>query len=140
MANWGGGDPGWKYRRSCEGRNRAKVALLTVLCVVPAAAIAANVLDLFPDVAVDRKGHVVVVVVEVVRLLAVPFLAAEGHYFDQAERLFLGLLHRHGHVFSAPRVKPGAVHNGGRGVHSRVIGCPEHRDAKTGAEPQQCGF
>ena len=70
---------------------------LTVLCVVPAAAIAVNVLDLFPDVTVDRKGHVVVVV----RMVAVSFLVAQRHYFDQAERLFLRFPHRHGRVFSA---------------------------------------
>lgn len=98
------------------------MSLLTVLCVVPATAIAANVLYLFPDVTVDRKGHVVVVV----RMLAVPFLVAERHYFDQAERLFLGLLHRHGRVFSTLRGKPSAVHDGGRRIHRRVIGSPEH--------------
>lgn len=92
-------------------------------------------LDLFPDVAVDRKGHVVVVVVVVVlvRLLAVPFLAAERHDFDQAERLFLGFLHRHGRVFSAPRGKPSAAHDGGRRVHSRVIGRLEHRENESGS-------
>ena len=70
--------------------------ILTVPCVVPAAAIAANVLDLFPDVTVDRKWHVVVVV----RMVAVSFLVAQRHYFDQAERLFLRFPHRHGRVFS----------------------------------------
>lgn len=82
------------------GRNRTRLEpILTVLCVVPAAAVAANVLDLFPDVTVDRKGYVVVVV----RMVAVPFLVAQRHYFDQAERLFLRFLHSHGRVFSAPR-------------------------------------
>lgn len=99
-------------------------------------------LYLFPDVTVDRKGHVVVVVV---RMLAVPFLAAERHYFDQAERLFLRLLHGYGRVFSAPRGKPSAVHDGGRRVHYRVIGRLEHRHAKTRGKLQcaalrQCGF
>ena len=95
--------------------------LLTVLCVVPAAAIAANVLYLFPDVTVDRKGHVVVVV----RMLAVPFLVAERHYFDQAKRFFLRFLHRYGR-FSAPRGKPSAVHDGGRRIHRRVMDRPKH--------------
>ena len=107
---------------------------LTVLRVVPAAAVAANVLDLLPDVTVDRKGHVVVVL----RILAVPLLVAQRHDFDQAERLFLGLLHRHGRVFSAPRGKPGAVHDGGRGVHRRVIGRLEHyRDAERREEKKR---
>lgn len=96
--------------------------ILTVLCVVAAAAVAANVLDLFPDVTVDGKGHVVVVV----RILAVPFLAAQRHDSDQAERLLLRFLHRHGRVFSAPRGKPSAVHDGGRRIHRRVIGRLEH--------------
>lgn len=112
----------------CGRSRRANQAPpLTVLRVIPAAAVAANVLDLLPDVTVDRKGHVVVVL----RILAVPLLVAQRHDFDQAERLFLGLLHRHGRVFSAPRGKPGAVHDGGRGVHRRVIGRLEHyRDAE----------
>lgn len=89
--------------------------LLTVLGVVAAAAIAANVLNLFADVTVDGEGHVVVVVV--LRLQSGPFLAAaERHDSDQAERLFLGLLRRHGRVFSAPRGEPGAAHEDGRGV------------------------
>lgn len=102
-------------------------------------------LDLFPDVTVDVKGHVVVVVVVVMvlllvllvlRLLAVSLLvaaaaAAQRHDFDQAERLFLGFLHRHGRVFSAARGKPGAVHDARRGVHARVIGRLEHRVNKT---------
>lgn len=114
------------------GRPRAKprkrTRLLTVLRVVPATAVAANVLDLFPDVTVDRKGHVVVVVVVVaVWMLAVPLLVVvERHYFDQAERLLLGLLHRHGHVFSEARGEPSAVHDGGRWVHRRVVARPEH--------------
>lgn len=116
--------PGWQHRRAAMGES-----LLTVLRVVPAAAIAANVLYLFPDVTVDRKGHVVVVM----RMLAVPFLVAERHDFDQAERLFLRLLHRHGRVFSAARAEPSAVHDGGRRIHRRVIDRLEHLDAKTGA-------
>lgn len=92
-------------------------------------------LYLFPDVTVDRKGHVVVVVM-VVRMLAVPFLAAERHYFDQAERLFLRLLHGYGRVFSAPRCKPSAVHDGGRRIHYRVTGCLEHRHAKPRGDVQ----
>lgn len=121
------------------GRNRTKLVLLTVLRVVPAAAIAANVLYLFPDVTVDRKGHVVV---EVVRMVAVPFLVAQRHYFDQAERLFLRFLHRHGRVFSAARGKPCTVHDGGRRIHRRVIGRLEHGDAKTEqcAVFRGCGF
>lgn len=104
---------------------------LTVLRVVPATAIAANVLDLLPDVAVDREGHVVVVVllqeVEVERLLAGSFLAAEGHDLNQAERrLFPRLLRGRGRS-SAPRGEPGAVKDGGPGVHRRVIGRLEHR-------------
>lgn len=79
-------------------------------------------LYLFPDVTVDGKGHVVVVV----RILAVPLLVAERHDFDQAERLFLRFLHRHGRVFSAPRGKPSTVHDGGRRIHRRVIGRLEH--------------
>ncbi len=115
---------------STAGRLSAKThRILTVLRVVPAAAVAANVLDLFPNVTVDRKGHVVVVM----RMLAVPFLVAERHDFDQAERLFLGFLHRHGRVFSAARGNPSAVHDGGRGIHRRVIDRLEHRVAKTGA-------
>lgn len=114
--------------------------LLTVLRVVGAAAIAANVLDLFPDVTVDVKGHVVVVVVVVMVLLVVVLAvsllvaaaaAAQRHDFDQAERLFLRFLHRHGRVFSAARGKPGAVHDARRGVHARVIGRLEHRVNKT---------
>lgn len=101
-------------------------SLLTVLRIVPATAVAANVLDLFPDVTVNRKGHVVVVM----RMLAVPFLVAERHYFDQAERLFLGFLHGHGRVFSAPRGKPSTVHDGGCRIHRRVIGRLEHWDAE----------
>lgn len=107
------------------GRNQARLdPLLTVLRVVSAAAIAANVLYLLPDVTVDGKGHVVVVV----RMLAaVPLLvAAQRHDFDQAERLFLGFLHRYGR-FSAPCGKPSAVHDGGRWIHRRVIGRLEHR-------------
>lgn len=92
--------------------------------VVPAAAIAANVLYLFADVTVDRERHVIVVVV---RMLAVRLLVAQRHYFDQAERLFLRFLHRHGRVFSAPRDKPSTVHDGGRRIHRRVIGRLEHR-------------
>lgn len=100
--------------------------VLTILCLIPTAAIAANVLYLFPDVTVDGKGYVVVVV----RMLAVPFLVAHRHDFDQTERLFLRFLHRHHRVFSTHRGKPGAVHDGGRGIHGRVIGSLEHRCAE----------
>lgn len=120
--------PGWQYRRATMGETTQGLSLLTLLCIVPAAAIAANVLYLFPDVTVNRKGHVVVVVV--VRMLAVPFLAAQGHYFDQAERFFLRFLHGHGRVFSAPRGKPSTVHDGGCRIHRRVIGRLEHWDAE----------
>lgn len=118
-----------------------RMSLLTVLCIVPATAIAANVLYLFPDVTVNRKGHVVVVV----RMLAVPFLVAERHYFDQAERFFLRFLHRHGCVFSEPRGKPSTVHDGGCRIHRRIVARLEHWDAKNGAVLrcamlQRCGF
>lgn len=102
---------GWKPRRAPPG---TEPILLTVLGVVPATAIAANVLNLFADVTVDGEGHVVVVVV--LRLQSGPFLAAERHYSDQAERLFLGFLRRHGRVFSAPRGEPSAAHEDGRRV------------------------
>lgn len=124
------------------GETTQRMSLLTVLRVVPATAIAANVLYLFPDVTVNRKGHVVVVV----RMLAVPFLVvAERHYFDQAERFFLGFLHRHGCVFSEPRGKPSTVHDGGCGIHGRVVARLEHWDAINGAVLQRamlqrCGF
>lgn len=111
------------------GETTQGLSLLTVLRVVSAAAIAANVLYLFPDMTVDRKRHGVVVVI--VRMLAVPLLVVQRHYFDQAERLFLRFLHRHGRVFSASRGKPSAVHDGGRRIHARVIGRLEHREAKT---------
>lgn len=120
--------PGWRHRKPTMGETTQGLSLLTVLGVVPPAAIAANVLDLFPDVTVDRKRNVVVVVV---RMLAVPLLVVERHDFDQAERLFLRFLHRHGRVFSASRGKPSAVHDGGRRIHGRVIGRFEHRGAKT---------
>lgn len=123
---------------------------LTVLRVVGAAAVAANVLDFFPDVTVDVKGHVVVVVVMVpppllllwlllllLRLVAVSLLAAQRHDFHQAERLLLGFLHRYGHVFSeASRRKPGAVHDARRGVHARVTGRLKHRVQKYGKRLQ----
>lgn len=99
--------------------------LLTVLGVVAATAIAANVLNLFADVTVDGEGHVVVVVV--LRLQPGPFLAAERHYSDQAERLFLGFLRRHGRVLSAPRGEPSAAHEDGRRVGCGVTGRLEHR-------------
>jgi len=86
------------------------------------------VLYFSPDLTVDRKRHVVVVVV--VRMLDVPLLVAQRHYFDQAERLFLGFLHRHGRVFSARRGKPSAAHDGGRRIHRRVIDRLEHRDVE----------
>lgn len=76
----------------------------------------------FPDVTVDRKGHVVVVVL----MLGFFLLVVEGHHFDQAERLLLGFLHCHGRVFSKPCCKPSPVHDGGRGTHHRVIGRLEH--------------
>lgn len=102
-----------------------EIILLTVVGVVPATAIAANVLNLFADVTVNGKGHVVVVVV--LRLQSGPFLAAQRHYSDQAECLFLGFVRRHLRVFSAPRGEPGAAHEDGRRVDCGVIGRFEHR-------------
>lgn len=81
--------------------------------------------NLFADVTVDGKGHVVVVVM--LRLQSGPFLAAQRHYSDQAERLFLGFLRRHGRVFSAPRGEPRAAHEDGRRVDCGVIARLEHR-------------
>lgn len=95
------------------------------MSVVPATAIAANVLNLFADVTVDGKGHVVVVVV--LRLQSGPFLAAQRHYSDQAKCLFLGFFRCHGRVFSAPRGEPSAAHEDGRRVDCGVIGRFEHR-------------
>lgn len=124
-------------RSILDGMLQAYLILLTVLRVVPAAAIAANVLYFFSDLTVDRKRHVVVVV----RVLAVPLLVAQRHYFDQAERFFLGFLHRHGRVFSARRGEPGAAHDGGRGVHRRVIDRFEHEGGReNGAVLLRCGF
>lgn len=111
-----------KPRRAAPG---AEPILLTVPGVVAATAVAANVLNLFADVTVDGEGHVVVVVV--LRLQPGPFLAAQRHYSDQAERLFLGFLRRHGRVPSAPRGEPGAAHEDGRRVACGVIGRLEHR-------------
>lgn len=108
---------------------RTQLELLTVQGLVPAAAIAANVLYLFPDVTVDRKGHVVVVV----QMVAVVFLVAQRHDLDQAEALFLGLLHGHGRVFSAPRGNPSTAHDGGCGVHGGIVSRPEHGDVGCGA-------
>lgn len=108
-----------------EAPQRQNLILLTVQGVVAATAIAANVLNLFADVTVDGEGHVVVVVV--LRLQPGPFLAAERHYSDQAERLFLGFLRRHGRVFSAPRGEPSAAHEDGRRVDCGVTGRLEHR-------------
>lgn len=111
-----------KHLRATLG---TEAILLTVVGVVPATAIAANVLNLFADVTVDGKGHVVVVVV--LRLQPGPLLAAQRHYSHQAERFFLRLLRRHGCVFSAPRGEPSAAHEDGRGVDCGVIGRLEHR-------------
>lgn len=103
------------------------VSVLTVLRVVSAAAVAANVLYLFSDVTVDGERYIVVVVaVPLVRILALAFLAGQGHYFDQAERLLLRLLHRHRRVFHIPRGEPSAVHEGGCRIHARVIRRLEH--------------
>lgn len=107
------------------GLQGAESSLLTVVGVVPATAIAANVFNLFADVTVDGERHVVVVVV--LRLQPGPLLAAQGHYSDQAERLFLGFLRRHGRVFSAARGEPSAAGEDGRRVHGGVIGRLEHR-------------
>lgn len=120
---WGGQQRcGWKHPGAAPGRG---AILLTVVGVVPATAIAANVLNLFADVAVDGKGHVVVVVV--LRLQPRPLPAAQGHDSDQAERLFLRLLRRHGCIFSAPRGEPSAAREDGRRVDCGVIGRFEHR-------------
>lgn len=51
---------------------------LTVLRVVPSAAVAAYVLDLLPDVTVDGEGHGAVVVVVVVLLLLVVVVVVGG--------------------------------------------------------------
>lgn len=101
--------------------------LLTVLRVVPAAAVAANVLDFLADLTVDGERHAVVVVV--LQILAGALLVVtQRHDSDQAERLLrLGLLHGHGRVLSAARGgEPGAVDDGGRRIHGRVVHRLEH--------------
>lgn len=118
-----------------EAPRATRDSLLTVLRVVSAAAVAAYVFDLFPDLTVDCKRHVVVV-----RMLAVPLPAAQRHDLNQAEGFFLGLLHGHGRVFSAPRGEPGAVHDGGRRIHRRVIGRFEHGGSCNSSAAFCCAF
>lgn len=109
---------------------------LTFLCIVPAAAIAANVLDLFPNVTVDHEGHIVVVVM--VGLFF--FIIVNGHHSGQVKCLLLRFLHRHGRVvLPVSRGKPTPMlHDGGRGIRHGIVGRLEHRDAKKNGSASKC--
>ena len=93
------------------------------MCIVPAAAIAANVLDFFADVTVYHKRHVVVVVMMRVALF---FLGVERHHFNQVKRLLLRFLHSHGRILPVCCGQPTPMHDGGRGVRHWVTGRLEH--------------
>lgn len=92
------------------------------MCIVPAAAIAANVLDFFADVTVDHERHVVVVVMRVGLFL----LVVERHHFDQVKRLLLRFLHSHGRILPVCCGQPTPMHDGGRGVSHWVTARLEH--------------
>lgn len=82
-------------------------------------------LDFFSDLTVDGERHAVVVVLQV--LARALLVVAQRHDSDQAERLLrFGLLHGHGRVLSAARGEPGAVDDGGRRIHRRVVRRLEH--------------
>lgn len=80
--------------------------VLTVLRVAAAAAVAAYVFDLLANVAVNHKGHVVVMLLLLWILILLPVI--QRHHPDQAEALVLRLLH------PLPRgrvIAPDAVHD-----------------------------
>lgn len=75
-----------------------------------AAAVAAYVLDLLADVAVDHEGHVVVVMlVLVLVLLLLP--AVQSHHPGQAEALVLRLLHPRGRAAAPDAVQDCRIHH-----------------------------
>lgn len=78
-----------------------------------AAAVAAYVLDLLADVAVDHEGHVVVVVVVTLVLVLVVLLlpAAQSHHPGQAEALVLRLLHPRGRAAAPDAVQDCRIHH-----------------------------
>jgi len=77
--------------------------------VAAAAAVAAYVLNLLADVAVDHEGHVVVVVVLVLVLLLLPVV--QSHHLGQAEALVLRLLHSRGRVAAPDAVQDCRIHH-----------------------------
>lgn len=82
------------------------------MCIVAAATVAAYMLDLFSNVAMNHEGHVVVMVLMICRLL----LVVERHHFNQAKALLLRLLYKHpcgrgGSVIPATRGKPVPMHD-----------------------------
>lgn len=72
---------------------RRRMERLTVLRVGGAAAVAANVLDFFPDVAVNDEGHGAVLVLLFPRI-CVLFFTVQIHHPDQAEAFLLSLVRR----------------------------------------------
>lgn len=82
---------------------------LTVLRVGGAAAVPADVLDFFTDVAVNDEGHGAVLVL-LFPGICVPFFTVQIHHPDQAEAFLLGLVRR-----SRRRSGRGAAAGGGDG-------------------------
>lgn len=107
---------------------------LTVPSLIPAATVAANVLDLFADVAVDNEGHVVIV-----RGL---LLASERFHSDQVKRVLLRLLHYHAGGRAAPVAggKPSPVHDGACGIRhkKKLAGWRTVRTTKTQRRKESC--
>lgn len=101
---------------------------LTVLRVSGAAAVAANVLDFFTDVAVNDEGHGAVLVLLFPRI-CVLFSTVKIHHPDQAEAFLLGLVRRYrrrtGRAAAEAAAAAGGVSAvkaapGGASRHSRV--------------------
>lgn len=82
--------------------------LLTVLRVAAATAVAAYVFDLLANVAVNHKGHVVVMLLLLLLWILILLPVIQRHHLGQAEALVLRLLH------PLPRgrvIAPDAVHD-----------------------------
>lgn len=104
---------------------RRSLERLTFLRVGGAAAVAANVLDFFPDVAVDDEGHGAVLVLLFPRV-CVLFFTVQIHHPDQAEAFLLGLVRRswrrsgRGAAAAAAGVSAVKAAPGGAGRHTRA--------------------
>lgn len=112
---------------------------LTILRVIPATAVAANMLNLLAYMTVNHEGHIAVGRCGGSRGAGGVFLVTEGLHLHQIKRLLLRLLHCR--AVPVAGGEPGAVHDATRRIRHGVARGLQHESGQADRRPaaRSCG-